>query len=167
MLKGIDIEHMRINKRKLGIIFFTLISISSLGIGVIAYFFSQSIINKKSIAEKIDIDNDNYVNIHKQMNKYELAQNAYTYYDYINNKKISFNHNFVATNLYKYINECLENYYSEKNINISNVLVYFQIINYNILNIVVKWSIKYNVGNVNIVDNCYDKFSLKVDKKSG
>lgn len=150
--------------KKLSLILIGVILISSLTIGTIGYFFANSIIKKESNENKIEINNDNLVNIHSSIDKFELAKNTFNLDAFINSNYVEYSKSLIEKNLFSYLSTCIYNYYPSVDKSLITIKIYYQI-NYNKLNIIANWKIKNNINGTNIYKDYYDKFYLIIDRK--
>ncbi len=155
------------SKKKVTALLLSLVLLSSITIGIIGYFFSKSIISKNKNQNELDINvsDDNIVDIHQKINKFDLAKNTLSLVEYINNGLIKFDKNIIENNLYSFISENIFDYYKNIDRNLINISIYYQI-NYNKLNIIAYWKIQYNVNNNEFYKEYNDKFTLKIDRKN-
>lgn len=153
------------NKRKLTILFLTLILMGSISIGIISYFFANSIISKNKNNHEIIIDEgNNIIDIHNQIDKFKLAKITFDLPKFINNNLISYDKFQIEQNLYNYLSSVIYDKYYNIDKKLIRIKIYYQI-NYNYLNVIANWKINYNISNSNFYNEYYDKFTLCVDRK--
>lgn len=152
-------------KQKLMVFFLTFVLVGSISIGVISYFFANSIISKNKNNQNIDIDNgNNIINIHDQIDKFKLAKQTFDLTKFINNDLISYNKSMIEKNLYNYVSSVIYDNFYNIDKKLISIKIYYQI-NYNNLNIIANWKINYNISNSNFCNEYYDKFTLNIDRK--
>lgn len=154
------------NKWKSTALFLTFVLIGSISIGVVSYFFANSIISKNKNNQNVNVENNdnNIINIHDQIDKFELAKQTFDLTKFINNNLISYNKPMIEKNLYNLVSSVIYDKFYNIDKKLIDIKIYYQI-NYNNLNIIADWKINYNISNSDFYNEYYDKFTLNIDRK--